>query len=168
MKRPDRNDRPAWRRLASGQGETCGASNYALPHVVQLADVGGVESWKKAVMTDEQKKAAELVRLTRQSIRTPDDPRATYVNVCNVLVSPEELFLHFGQQSAENLEEAAHVMRVCMSLPHAKRLLRALANTIQVYENTFGPVVADVEDRLTPEAREQLGLDKAGSADAPK
>ena len=110
--------------------------------------------------------APELKRAEKVTIQSGDDPRAAYTNVCSVSITPEELFLHFGQRSSDNPDEAAHVAKLCMSLPHAKRLVRVLQGIIGSYERLFGDVTANAEDRLTPEQRALLGLAKTVDEDA--
>jgi hypothetical protein len=84
-----------------------------------------------------------------------------YANVCNITATPEEVFLHFGQRDADNPMEARSIEKLCLSLPHAKRLAIALAQTLKIVEEAFGPIVADPAARLTPEIRRQLGLPPA-------
>lgn len=91
------------------------------------------------------------------------DSPAAYANVCNITATPDEVFLHFGQKNTDNPGGAAHVAKVCLSLAHTKRLVTALARVIETYESTFGEVIADPAERLTPELRKRLGLPEKGS-----
>jgi hypothetical protein len=81
----------------------------------------------------------------------------TYANFCRVMATPEEVILDFGLNSQPFTEgrqvvKANH--RIVMTPYTARRLLAALAMTIQRHEQTFGSIELDVNRRVnTPQPR---------------
>jgi hypothetical protein len=82
---------------------------------------------------------------------------ALYASQCNISISAEEAILHFGQ-ILPGRPQAVPIARVCVSLPHAKRIMLALQQSLLNHEEMFGPIAEDVLTRLTAVGREKLGL----------
>jgi hypothetical protein len=79
--------------------------------------------------------------------------RATYANFCRVTATPEEVILDFGLNpqpftAGGQIVKVDH--RIVMSAYTTKRLLAAIAMTIQRHEQTFGTIEVDVNRRVTP------------------
>jgi Protein of unknown function (DUF3467) len=80
-----------------------------------------------------------------------------YANFCRVTATPEEVILDFGLNaqpftSGGQFVKANH--RIVMTVFTTKRLLAAIATTIQRHEQTFGPIETDVNRRVSPSQRE--------------
>jgi Protein of unknown function (DUF3467) len=74
----------------------------------------------------------------------------TYTNFCRVTATPEEMLLDFGLNSqpfAPGRQDVKASQRVVMNFFTAKRLLSAIAMTIQRHEQTFGAVELDINRR---------------------
>ena len=71
---------------------------------------------------------------------TPDVAKGTYSNLAIISHSPSEIILDFAQMLPGS-SNANVRSRVIMNPIHAKRLLNALADNIQKYEQNFGTIV---------------------------
>ena len=73
-----------------------------------------------------------------------------YANFCRVTGTPEELILDFGlnSQPAGVPSSVEIKQRLVVNYFTAKRLLHALALSIQRHENTFGMLETDVQKRV--------------------
>ena len=77
----------------------------------------------------------------------------SYVNFCRVTGTPEELIIDFGlnaQPYGVPTEPVTATQRIVTNFFTAKRLLHALAMTIERHEQAFGPLEIDVQKRITP------------------
>jgi hypothetical protein len=76
--------------------------------------------------------------------QTPPDP--VYANVFQVTTGPFDMVMDFGFKSPELARKQSPdfdiVVRVAMSLSHAKSMLPILAKQIADYEQRVGPIVA--------------------------
>jgi hypothetical protein len=102
-----------------------------------------------------------------QRIHTPEpnlysDSRTMifYSNYTAVTMTPDDVMFRFAQRDLDDAKKALEVARIVISPEHAKRLLLVLANIVRLYETNFGELIADPLQRLTPEGRKNLGLDK--------
>ena len=80
---------------------------------------------------------------------------ATYANFCRVTGTPEELLIDFGlnpQPFGVPTEPIPVTQRIVTNYYTAKRMLHALALTIQRHEATFGVLEIDVQRRVQPSA----------------
>ncbi|MCX7418887.1 MAG: DUF3467 domain-containing protein [Planctomycetia bacterium] len=89
----------------------------------------------------------------QQQTLTVDDTHSTasYANFCRVSSTPEELILDLGlnPNPFAQGEVTIHVgQRIIMNHFTAKRLLQALAVTLQRHEQAFGTLETDVMRRL--------------------
>jgi len=78
---------------------------------------------------------------------------ANYANFCRVTGTPEELILDFGlnpQPFDVPTEPIPVSQRIITNFYTAKRLLHALAMTIDRHEATFGALEVNVERRVRP------------------
>ena len=74
----------------------------------------------------------------------------SYSNFCRVTATPEEVIMDFGlnpQPFAVGRQDVKANQRIVMNFYTAKRLLTALAMTVQRHEGTFGVVELDVQRR---------------------
>ena len=74
----------------------------------------------------------------------------SYSNFCRVTATPEEVIMDFGlnpQPFAVGRQDVKANQRIVMNFYTAKRLLTALAMTVQRHEGTFGSVELDVRRR---------------------
>lgn len=88
-----------------------------------------------------------------QQTLTVEDAHATasYANFCRVSSTPEELILDLGLNPnpfAQGNVTISVAQRVIMNHYTAKRLLQALAVTLQRHEQAFGTLETDVMRRL--------------------
>lgn len=77
----------------------------------------------------------------------------SYVNFCRVTGTPEELIIDFGlnaQPWGVPTEPVTATQRIVTNFFTAKRLLHALAMTVERHEAAFGPLEIDVQKRVTP------------------
>ena len=89
-----------------------------------------------------------------------DDSKAVpmYTKFCRVTGTPEELIIDFGlnpQPFGVPTVPIAITQRIVTNYFTAKRMLQALAMTIQRHEATFGVIETDVQRRVRPSATQQ-------------
>lgn len=75
---------------------------------------------------------------------------AAYANFARVTATPEEVIVDFALNPNPFLtgrQEVAVTQKLIMNFYTAKRLLSALAMTLQRHEQTFGPIELDVRRR---------------------
>jgi Protein of unknown function (DUF3467) len=85
---------------------------------------------------------------------------ASYSNFCRVTATPEEVILDFGlnmQPFATDGQNVKANQRIVMNSYTTKRLLGAIATTIQRHEQTFGAIELDIRRRATTMPRQQPG-----------
>jgi len=70
---------------------------------------------------------------------TPDVSRGTYSNLAIISHGPTEIVLDFAQMLPGQANAPVRE-RIIMHPAHAKRLLNALADNIQKYEQNFGVI----------------------------
>lgn len=78
---------------------------------------------------------------------------ALYANFCRVTGSPEELIIDFGlnpQPVGVPTSPIRVSQRVIVNFFTAKRLLNALALSVQRHEQVFGVLETDIQKRLKP------------------
>lgn len=97
--------------------------------------------------------AAAPAAAPQQQTLTVDDTHtvASYANFCRVSSTPEELILDLGLNPSPFAQGnvTIHVgQRIIMNHFTAKRLLQALAVTLQRHEQAFGTLETDVMRRL--------------------
>jgi hypothetical protein len=83
---------------------------------------------------------------------------ASYANFCRVSSTPEELILDLGlnPQPLNPVNRKVQMsQRVIMNHFTAKRLLLALSQAVQRYEQTFGELEIDVRNRVIDSAKQQ-------------
>ena len=67
-----------------------------------------------------------------------------YVNFANILHNPTEFVLDFGRM-VPGRPDAKIMSRVLMTPYHAKQLLRALQQNIELYERNYGEIRSDYQ-----------------------
>ena len=87
-----------------------------------------------------------------------DDSKAyaCYANFCRVTGTPEELIIDFAlnqQPMGAITEPLVITQRIVTNFYTAKRLLHALALSVQRHEAAFGVVETNVQKRITPAVR---------------
>ena len=78
-----------------------------------------------------------------------------YANFCRVTGSPEELIIDFGlnpQPVGIPKDPIKVKQRIIVHYFTAKRLLAALATSVQRHESVFGVLETDIQKRLKPQA----------------
>ncbi len=84
-----------------------------------------------------------------------ESPPLVYANVVQMTTGPFDLVMDFGfknpQQTQRGSTEYESVVRVAMSLAHAKSMVPILANVIATYEQQVGPITAPGFDDLPKE-----------------
>ncbi len=88
-----------------------------------------------------------------------DDSRAlsSYANFCRVTGTPEELIIDFGLNSQPFGMPTGPIQatqRIVTNFFTAKRLMQALAITLQRHEAAFGVLETDVTKRVVPGLRQ--------------
>lgn len=79
---------------------------------------------------------------------------AAYANFARVTATPEEVIVDFALNPNPFLtgrQEVTVNQKLIMNFYTAKRLLSALAMTLQRHEQTFGPIELDVRRRAHPQ-----------------
>jgi hypothetical protein len=75
-----------------------------------------------------------------------ESPPLVYANVVQMTTGPFDLIMDFGFRSPEQTQrgstEYETVVRVAMSLAHAKSMVPILATVIAQYEQQVGPITA--------------------------
>lgn len=113
-------------------------------------------------MAEEQAKMPEP-SAAQQAPQFPTDYSSlstVYTNFCRVSVTPEEMVLDFGlntQMTPTPNEPIKLTHRVVMNFFTAKRLLGALMNVVNQYENTYGALELDFQRRMRPQVRGAAG-----------
>lgn len=85
-----------------------------------------------------------------------------YSNYAGLSSTAEEFMLRFGERDLKDPNKVTEVVRVYLSFPHAKRLVVAMARSLQAYEEVFGEITADPIEALSPETKKKLGLKVTG------
>jgi Protein of unknown function (DUF3467) len=100
--------------------------------------------------TPAQPAAAEQAQ-PRQQIQIDEKGAVTmYANFCRVTGTPEEMIIDFGlnaQPHGTPTEPVAVNQRIVTNYFTAKRLLHALAMSVQRHEQAFGVLETDVQKR---------------------
>jgi hypothetical protein len=94
----------------------------------------------------------------RADVRVDDSSAAVcYANFCRVTGTPEELILDFGLNAQPMGADSniAVTQRLILNYFTAKRLLQALAMSIQRHEQAFGALETDVQKRVVARGRSQ-------------
>jgi hypothetical protein len=75
-----------------------------------------------------------------------ESPPLVYANVVQITTGPFDLVMDFGFKNPEQTQrgstEYESVVRVAMSLAHAKSMVPIMANIIAQYEQQVGPITA--------------------------
>lgn len=79
-----------------------------------------------------------------------------YSNVNGVSFTPEEAVMNFALRRQSDPTQADGVVKVYLSLPHAKRIMLVLAQLVEQYEQIFGEILLEPHQRLTDEGRKLL------------
>ena len=95
----------------------------------------------------------------------------TYANFCRVTATPEEVILDFGLNpqpftAGSQVIKANH--RIVMTAYTTKRLLAAIATTIERHEQTFGTIEMDVNRRVIPTRPRSAPAEAPGAPTSPK
>ena len=88
-----------------------------------------------------------------------DVAKGTYSNLAIITHSPTEIILDFAQM-LPGVKNAAVRERILMNPIHAKRLLNALAENINKYEQAFGTII----EPAMPNATNTVPYDLLGKA----
>jgi hypothetical protein len=95
---------------------------------------------------------AAMGRRQANEIQVDDSKlNSAYANFCRVLGTPEELIVDFGlntQTPGGPPEPVVVNQRIVLNFFTAKRLLHALAMSVQRFEQTFGNLETDVAKRV--------------------
>jgi hypothetical protein len=67
-----------------------------------------------------------------------------YVNFANILHNPTEFVLDFGR-SVPGRPDVKVLSRLLMTPYHAKQLLRALQQNVEIYERSYGEIRSDFQ-----------------------
>jgi hypothetical protein len=89
---------------------------------------------------------------TNEVVVDDSEAQPTYANFCRVMATPEEVILDFGlnlQPFATGHQHVKANHRIVMNQFTTKRLLSAIAMTIQRHEQTFGAIELDVQRRAS-------------------
>jgi preprotein translocase subunit Sec61beta len=71
-----------------------------------------------------------------------------YANFFSATGTLEEVILDFGNRNKENMNKIKIDSRVVVSIWNAKRILAALAQTINMFEERFGKIELDPRKRI--------------------
>ena len=100
------------------------------------------------------------VHKTNEQPEPEEDSRTEryYSNYAALAVTPEEFILRFGERNLKDPNKIIEAARVYLSLPHAKRLVIAMARSLKAHEETFGEIVTDPVASLDAETKKKLGI----------
>ncbi len=95
---------------------------------------------------------------TSKTVSMKDSPNkfVCYSNIVGVNISAEEATLIFGLRDEGNPQEATMIAKLYISPSHAKRLAATLVKIVKSYEDMFGELAVDPEERLRPEFRAKI------------
>ena len=79
----------------------------------------------------------------------PEVAKGTYSNMAIIAHSPTEIVLDFAQL-LPGIQNPTIRQRIIMSPIHAKRLLKALAENIDKYEDQFGTITEPTQGTTVP------------------
>ena len=101
-----------------------------------------------------------------EELQIDDSPNQVvlYSNIAKVFATPEELVIHFGIRHSEDPNKGVVTAKIFLNHSHAKRLIGSLIRVIETLEKDFGEIPSDPAERLSPEARKRLNLDKKGTS----
>lgn len=87
-----------------------------------------------------------------------DDPKqfVGYANINGITFTPEEVIMHLALRRPDSPSEADGVAKIYLGLPHAKRIMIALAQLITQHETFFGEINVNPDTRLTEMGRKHL------------
>lgn len=106
---------------------------------------------KGTTMPNERATTESAQPTTSESVQTDDSGLAPlYANFCRVTGTPEEIVLDFGLSTSPVSKSAGPIklcQRIVCNFYTAKRLLMALAVSVQRYEKAFGPLEMDINKR---------------------
>jgi predicted component of type VI protein secretion system len=88
-------------------------------------------------------------------------PAPVYTNIATIGFTAEEAVVNFGLREFGSSTEARYVAQVIMTISHAKRLARALTDSIEDYEKRFGEI--DFDPSVT-----RLRFNSGDSSNAPE
>jgi hypothetical protein len=88
---------------------------------------------------------------------TPQTIRV-YCNYVGMAATTEEFILRFCERDLDDPTKATELVRVFLSLAHAKRLVVAMARSLKGYEDIFGEIETDPVKGLSDDARTKLGI----------
>ncbi len=71
-----------------------------------------------------------------------------YANFFSATGTLEEVILDFGNRNKENMNKIKIDSRIVVSIWNAKRILAALAQTINMFEERFGKIELDPRKRI--------------------
>ena len=103
-------------------------------------------------MAEHDPQPSPEVQQTHEVVVDDSNAQPMYSNFCRVMSTPEEVILDFGlnpQPFAQGRQTVKSTGRIVMNLFTSKRLLSALAMTIQRHEQTFGSIELDVQRRAS-------------------
>lgn len=101
--------------------------------------------------TEEARNPAQQQQQSFQVQVDDNNVSALYANFCRVTGSPEELIIDFGlnpQPVGVPTQPIRVSQRVIVNFFTAKRLLNALALSVQRHESVFGVLETDIQKRL--------------------
>src|SRR6187431_1017900 len=96
---------------------------------------------------------------TRANVEVDESKAAVcYANFCRVTGTPEELILDFSLNASPfGVTSTVQIaQRLILNYYTAKRLLQALAVSVQRHEAAFGVLETDVQKRVTPSAKRAM------------
>ena len=71
-----------------------------------------------------------------------------YANFFSATGTLEEVILDYGNRNKENMNKIKIDSRIVVSIWNAKRILAALAQTINMFEERFGKIELDPRKRI--------------------
>ena len=81
-----------------------------------------------------------------------------YSNYTGISVTSEEFVLRFSERDMKDPDKVIETARIYLGLPHAKRLVIAMARSLKAHEATFGEIITDPVAALDPETKKKLGI----------
>jgi len=103
---------------------------------------------------------AKMITTKSSEVKISDVPNECicYSNTALVMVSNDDVMIHFGLRKVDDPNVGDGVAKVFLNLSHAKRLAIVLTRSIDNYEKTFGKIQDDPMKQLSPEQLKQMGI----------
>ena len=119
----------------------------------------------RAIILSPRMAEEKTFTVTDLTIPEPDTKTvAIYSNYAALFSAPEEFIIRFCHKSLVEGQRPKELVRVYLSMAHAKRLMLSMSRVVQQYEAMFGEI--KMQPQLTPEGEKLIADQKKKQGDA--